>query len=182
MNEAIPPASRPAVEVMAEFFGARSQAEFFGARSQRDLDKLHYYMDMAREASKRFSTCGKRQYYAIVLDQYGVIISTGYNGGPSGAVHCSDGGCPRLQEGSAPGSSYDNCIAIHAEANALLHSDWHARQGGTIVVNGPPCYGCAKLIANSGLDRLVYLDDPSYEDWNRILADLLVWGIECVPL
>jgi dCMP deaminase len=150
--------------------------------TDRELDKLGFYMQMCRDAARDFSTCGKRQYYAIILDARGVVISTGYNGGPAGAVHCVDGGCPRLEAGSAPGSSYDNCIAIHAEANALLHGDWHARQGGTIVVNGPPCYSCAKLIANSGLVRLCYLADPSYSDWDRIEGDLDGWGIETVAM
>ena len=140
--------------------------------------KAEMYMAMVERSAKDFSTCGKRQYYAIVLDAHGVIVGTGYNGGPPGSVHCVDGGCPRLAAGSAPGSNYDNCIAVHAEANAFLHSDWHARQGGAIVVNGPPCYSCAKLIANSGVDTLVYKYDPSYADWGRIEGELEDWGIK----
>jgi len=148
-------------------------------RYYRHLEKYKFYMDMCHRGAEQFSTCGKRQYYAVIIDQYGVVIGTGYNGGPSGSTHCVDGGCPRLAANSTPGSSYDNCIAIHAEANALLHTDWHDRQGGTIFVNGPPCYSCAKLIANSGLTELVFYDDPDYpyEDWGRIATDLTSWGI-----
>lgn len=144
--------------------------------------KATYYMQMAEEAAKNFSTCGKRQYYAIVLDKYGVVIGTGYNGGPSGSVHCVDGGCPRLAAGSAPGSNYENCIAIHAEANALLHTDWHSRQDGHIVVNGPPCFSCAKLIANSGVKTLWYKADLGYEDWPNVRERLLSWGISVLSI
>lgn len=122
----------------------------------KDLKWMRSCVDQAQ----RFSTCGKRQYFAIILDNHGHQIGSGWNGGPRGTVHCVDGGCPRLAEGSASGTNYDNCIAIHAEANALLHSDYNARKdGGTIYVNGTPCAQCAKLVANSGLKRLVCIDD-----------------------
>lgn len=110
-------------------------------------------------ASVIFSTCGKRQYAAIITDKRNRIVGMGYNGGPSDWTHCKDGGCKRLQEDSAPGSNYDNCIAVHAEQNAFLNS---LADGYTIYVNGPPCYTCAKLIVNSGCKRVVHLKDSNY--------------------
>lgn len=50
---------------------------------------------------------------------------------------------------------------LHAEANALLRSDYTKRVGGTIYVNSHICYGCAKLIANSGLYRVVVDTDKA---------------------
>jgi dCMP deaminase len=116
-----------------------------------------------------FSTCAKRQYFAVILGTNKRVVGTGYNGSPPGFVHCVDGGCPRMQQGSANGTNYDNCISQHAEAGALLWSDPAMRQGGTLIVNGPPCMGCAKLIASSGIKRLVYMEDPSYSDWGTVL-------------
>lgn len=104
-------------------------------------------------AASEFSTCAKRQYFSIVVGRNGRVVGTGYNGAPPGITHCVDGGCPRFEENSASGSSYDNCIAIHAEENALLWSDRTAREGGTVYVNGTPCWGCAKRIAGSGVAR-----------------------------
>lgn len=108
-----------------------------------------------------FSTCARAQYLAIVLDRFGHVLGTGYNGGPRGMRHCVDGACPRASSAVPAGTPYGYgpglCIAIHAEANALLHSDFTARSGGTIYVNGPPCFDCAKLIANSGVARCVHL-------------------------
>lgn len=110
-----------------------------------------------------FSTCSKAQYLAIVVDSNRRILGTGYNGVPSGMTHCNEGGCPRVVNNVPSGTPYDYgpglCFAIHAEANALLHSDRSARVGGTIYVGGVPCLGCAKLIAGSGLSRVVFLDD-----------------------
>lgn len=144
--------------------------------------KARKYMKLVEFAAKEFSTCGKAQYYAMILDEHGVVVGTGYNGGPSGAIHCDRGGCPRLNSTSEPGSVYDNCIAIHAEANAILHSDWHHRQDGTIIVNGEPCYSCAKLIANSGIKILIYKRTDRYKDWPRIERQLKNWGVRVIPV
>lgn len=138
------------------------------------------YLRTAEFAAKEFSTCAKRQYFAFVLSPEGRVVGTGYNGSPPGVPHCTDGFCPRMQEGSPAGSSYDNCIAVHAEANALLHSDRTARQGGTLVINGPPCWGCGKEIAGSGIARVVYLKDPAYATWDRVEGLLQQAGVSCI--
>lgn len=142
------------------------------------MDKDHKYLELCSAGAGIFSTCGKRQYYAIVLGPTGRIVGTGYNGAPPGAVHCTDGGCPRLAAGSESGSIYDNCVSNHAEQNALMYSDYDTRSGGTLYVNGTPCWGCAKLIAGSGIVRLVCLFDPTYEDWPRVRRSLCEWGID----
>jgi len=140
--------------------------------------KATKWLRWVREGATIFSTCGKRNYMAVVLDGNGHVLGTGYNGGPKGSKHCVDGGCPRFIEGSANGSSYDNCIAIHAEQNALLHSDYSARQGGTLIINGPPCFTCAKLIVNSGVTQLVYLTDDAYAQWPEIEKFLVEHGVD----
>lgn len=145
------------VDMGTLFAGESFKLETF---EQRQVAKDRKWIQMCVDGAQRFSTCGRRQYFAIIVDLNGHVLGTGYNGGPSGTLHCNEGGCPRLYSDSAPGVDYTNCIAIHAEANALLHSDYITRQlGGTLYVNGAPCSDCAKLIANSGLRRLVYLDD-----------------------
>ena len=122
-----------------------------------------------------FSTCAKRQYFAVVLAPNKRVAGVGYNGPPPGMAHCVDGACPRLHENAANGSNYDSCISQHAEAGALLWSDQSLRQGGTLIVNGPPCMGCAKLVASSGVSRLACYSDSSYGDWNSV-SDFLVSG------
>jgi dCMP deaminase len=112
----------------------------------------------------------------------GRVAGVGYNGSPPGVGHCIDGACPRYAMGSEPGSQYDNCIAQHAEANALLWSDPSLRNGGTLIVNGPPCFGCAKQIASAGISRVVYVSDNSYLDFDRSIAILQQAGIELVSV
>lgn len=126
------------------------------------------YMRWCVEGAKLFSTCAKAQYMAIVIDAHGHVIGTGYNGGPKGYPHCDEGACPRLAQ-TTSGGSYTNCIAIHAEANAILHSDYtHYRDGATLVVNGVPCWDCAKLLSNSGIRRVVYLEDGPVRELDRV--------------
>jgi dCMP deaminase len=132
-------------------------------------DKAVKWLEWTADGAAIFSTCAKRQYMAIILDRHGHVLGTGYNGGPKGSTHCADGGCPRFQQGSPSGSSYDNCIAIHAEQNALLHSDYVQRaEGAVLIVNGPPCFTCAKLMVNGGIETLVALSDDNYEQWPEI--------------
>lgn len=138
------------------------------------------WLEACDHLARIFSTCAKRQYAAIIVGQNKRVVGFGYNGSPPGIDHCSDGACPRLHQNSAAGSHYDNCIAQHAEAGALLWSDVSLRQGGTIIVNGPPCMGCAKLIASSGLSRVVHKKSDAYAQWEEVEAFLNQCGITVV--
>ena len=142
------------------------------------------WMDIVENMAKSFSTCSRKQYAAVVVDNDGRVVGMGYNGSPSGMEHCVDGGCPRVYAGVEHGSNYDNCIAVHAEANALIYSDIALRKGATLIVNGPPCYGCAKLIATAGIKRVVGIYDHSYKNFeqvedffNKAKIELVMMGI-----
>lgn len=145
------------------------------------LSRDFKWLKLCMDSAKIFSTCAKRQYATYIVDEYGYQIGFGYNGVPKGMEHCVDNGCPRLADNSASGSSYENCRSIHAESNALLHSDYLARRNGcTLYVNGPPCFWCAKLIANSGVSRLVYIIDRSYEQFDESRMFLIEAGVHVV--
>ena len=51
---------------------------------------------------------------------------------------------------------YRDCPSVHAEMNLLMQADRSRIQDGTIYINRAPCYQCRKMIANSGLKRMVY--------------------------
>lgn len=141
------------------------------------IQKEKKWMEMCDTGAEKFSTCSRRQYFAIIVDKNGHVLSTGYNGTPAGYGHCANGYCPRKDSDSKHGSNYNNCYAVHAEANALLYSDYSQRAGATLYVNGPPCFDCAKLIANSGISKVVYRPDDKYEDWERIAKFLVLCGV-----
>jgi len=96
------------------------------------------------------STCLRRKVGAVLLRE-GRIISTGYNGTPSGSPHCSSDTC-------GPGKSCTD--TIHAEINAITRA---REQGDTLYCTDQPCLPCIKAIVshNSNI-RILYW--RSYED------------------
>lgn len=124
-----------------------------------------YFLDLARAASTR-ATCSRRKHGAVVVRDRR-IVSTGYNGAPSGFPHCDEGACPRAASEAAQGHDYGSCIAIHAEANALLFASPEERSGATLYCTGAPCFGCAKLIANSGISEVV-ASGGRYDGWDEV--------------
>ncbi len=130
----------------------------------------HYFLNLARETATR-SNCVRRRHGAVIVKNRR-IRSTGYNGPPSGHAHCSEGACPRAQSGAASGWGHDNCIAIHAEANAILYSSPEERDGAAVYITGMPCFTCSKLIANSGITEVVASGEP-YEGWTAVREFLL---------
>ena len=145
-----------------------------------------YFLELAHTTSTR-ATCSRRAHGAVLV-QGRRIVATGYNGGPAGYPHCDEGACPRATSDAPQGRDYDQCIAIHAEANALLFSSPEERASATLYCTGAPCFGCAKLIANSGVGEVV-ASGGRYEGWDAVrdfLRDCgvrvrLLDGLEGVP-
>jgi len=71
--------------------------------SKKDIQ----YLKLCFSISDIFSTCSKKQYGAILVDEKNHVVGFGYNGSPSGYDHCSDGACPRVFENSSSRSHYD---------------------------------------------------------------------------
>lgn len=111
-----------------------------------------YFLGIAAAVSRR-SDCERARVGAVVVKDRR-IRGTGYNGAPSGAPGCAE--CPRRLSDVPPGSSYDNCVAVHAEANALLHCDREDLVGSTLYITREPCYGCWKLIQGAGVELVVW--------------------------
>lgn len=118
--------------------------------------------------------CTRSQVGAILVNARNEVRGTGYNGAPSGVAGCSSAGaCPRGQhflwvpwecfcgaawpcpEASAPNSDYSNCIADHAERNAIRHAPPAELPGSTLYVTREPCPACWTLIRASGIRRVV---------------------------
>jgi dCMP deaminase len=116
-----------------------------------------YYLGIAIAVSAR-ADCTRRQVGAIVV-QGDRIVSTGYNGAPSGQPGClTAGACPRgrLSYDQLPAdASYSNCIAVHAEANALLRASWADLRGASLYITDSPCHECSRLISAAGIARVI---------------------------
>lgn len=122
------------------------------------------------------SRCDKRQVGAVIVTRDNRVAQLSYNGPARGQR--LDGTChnwcPRMQ-GYETSGDYSRCASIHAEANGLLRANALDIVHGTIYVSSACCMDCAKLIANSGLKRVVhvvssedeYRDPDSVEDYLR---------------
>jgi len=123
-------------------------------------------MEIARLVASR-STCLRNQVGAVIVKDK-QILSTGYNGAPSGLPHCLDIGCLREQLNIPSGERHELCRAVHAEQNAIIQAAKHGVriEGGTIYTTHQPCIMCAKMIINARLERVVY--GQSYADENGL--------------
>lgn len=114
-----------------------------------------YFLDIAQLVAKR-STCLRRSVGAVVVKDKR-ILTTGYNGAPSGLSHCAETGCLRQQMGIPSGQRHELCRALHAEMNALLQAAHYgiSVHGGVMYCTNQPCIICAKMIVNAGITRVV---------------------------
>ena len=122
-----------------------------------------YFMEIA-EIVKTRSTCIRRQIGAVIVKD-NRIITTGYNGAPSGCRHCTEiGSCYRREHNIPSGERHELCRALHAEQNAIIQAAriGNTTDGATIYVTNQPCVICAKMCINAGIKRIVYKD--SYPD------------------
>lgn len=115
---------------------------------QREYDLA--YLRMAREWAK-LSYCKRKQVGALIVKDR-MIISDGYNGTPSGAENeCED------EEGKT------KWYVLHAEANAILKvaASTQSSRGACLYITLSPCRECSKLIYQSGIQRVVYIQPYS---------------------
>jgi len=125
------------------------------AEEQKQLRYDLAYLRMAKEWAK-LSHCTRKQVGALLVKN-GVIISDGYNGTPSGF--------PNSCENEIGETHW---YVLHAEANAILKvaKSTNNAHGSTLYITLSPCKDCSKLILQSGITRMVYLD--AYKDTTAI--------------
>lgn len=112
-----------------------------------------YFMTIAELVSKR-STCLRRQVGCILVKDKR-ILSTGYNGAPSGISHCEEVGC--LREDIPPGERHELCRGLHAEQNAIIQAATFGVNitGSTLYSTHQPCSVCAKMLVNAGIKKII---------------------------
>lgn len=120
-----------------------------------------YYLEIAKAVSRR-STCLRRQYGAVIVNN-NEIISTGYNGAPRGEINCCETGvCKRIGHKHNDGD-YDSCESVHAEMNAIISASRRDMIGSTLylagfengkVVVAEPCPICLRMIKNAGISQV----------------------------
>lgn len=134
------------------------------------ISKDHYFMKIA-EVVKLRSTCIRRSVGAVLVkDSH--ILSTGYNGAPSGFKHCTPETCMRanLKTGEKP----ELCRGVHAEINCIIQAAIHGTSimgNTTLFTTTFPCMSCLKLLINSGIKRIVYKEPYNME--NKVKMEMV---------
>ena len=117
-------------------------------------NKDKFYLNLAKQISNA-SYCKRAKVGAIIIKDDN-IISFGYNGTISGF----DNECECNNETKKD--------VLHAESNAIAKcsKSLYSSSGSTLYVTLSPCFECAKLIIQSGIIKVVYLEN--YRDQSGI--------------
>lgn len=116
------------------------------------------YLEIARLIGQH-SHCYRNKVGAIIVKD-NRIISTGYNGTPTGFDSaCESDGVTKME-------------VLHAESNAIAKCAKSAENSNesALYVTVSPCVGCAKLIIQSGIKE-VYFSDYYRETSGLYLLD-----------
>lgn len=130
--------------------------------NERKFDKQ--YLRMAQIWANN-SYCENAKVGCLIVKN-GMIISDGFNGTPSGY--------PNVCENN-DGKTFS--FVIHAEANAIskLAASANSSNGATLYCTLSPCIECAKLIVQSGIKRVVYIEQFKRTEGLDLLSNV---GIE----
>ncbi len=120
-------------------------------------------MSIAEMVSTR-STCLRRKVGAVLVKDKR-IISTGYNGPPTGLKHPDEVGCLREKLGIPSGERHELCRGLHAEQNAIIQAALHgvSTKGSVLYCTHCPCSLCVKMLINAGISKVIYRE--GYPDW-----------------
>lgn len=119
------------------------------------------FMQMAELVGSWSSCFQQNRHVGAIVVKDKRILTTGYNGAPSGIITCVERGeCIRRKENIPSGTRQEYCYAVHAEQNAIIQA---ARlgvslNGATMYCTHQPCVICARMIINSGITKLIYKD------------------------
>lgn len=148
------------------------------SRPNRD----EYWLGIAKSVSLR-STCLSRKFGAVIVTKNNIQAGSGYNGSARGVLNCCEVGYCRKRILGEVAYQYDECVAVHAEENAIINSDYDKRFGSTLYVIGTnvdctetksePCRRCKRMILNAGIAKVV-----TKRDGKIMYIDPQDWAIE----
>jgi dCMP deaminase len=125
-----------------------------------------YFIQMCNVIKLR-SRDPKKQVGAILVSDDNRIISTGYNA---------------LKKGSNDNIDWNNrdlvhLLVLHAEVNCLLYAT-SKFENTTLYSTLSPCSNCIKLIASSGVKKIIYQD--KYKDYDSVKEICNFYNIELI--
>lgn len=159
--------------------------------TQKELDRV--FLNIAKEVAT-LSYC-QRSKVGAVIEKDGNLISFGYNGMPSKMDNCCENKKYKVEDSSSwldteeldeiwpyvdnNGNRYTletKQEVLHAESNSILKAakTGHAVNGATLFLTLSPCLECCKLIIQSGIKRIVYLENYRSLDGVNFLKQFII--------
>ena len=117
------------------------------------------FMNMAETVAEWSSCYQQNRHVGAVVVKDKRILTTGYNGAPSGIESCAERSeCLRRARNIASGTMQEVCYAVHAEQNAIIQAAklGVSLEGATMYVTHQPCVICTRMIINSGIKKVIY--------------------------
>jgi dCMP deaminase len=136
---------------------------------------IDLYMDWAQRASDL--SHARRLHVGAVIVKDDTVISYGYNGMPAGW----DNDCEHeefFEDGAVLTTKPE---VLHAESNAIakLARSANSGLGASLFVTHAPCLECAKLIYQSGIERVFYRTDYRDSAGVEFLTKSSIWVTKC---
>ena len=122
---------------------------------------ISLYIDLSQRIAQ-LSHARRLRVGAVVVKDHR-ILSYGYNGTPAGF----DNNC----EIEIDDKLVTNPVVIHAEMNAIAKVAKHGDSciDANIFITHSPCIECAKLICQSGINKVYYAEDYRSDDGIQLL-------------
>lgn len=114
-----------------------------------------YWMNVLPAIASR-ATCARRATSAVLVDESGRLLASGYNGVAKGLPHCTETPCDGVNDASGNTS---RCWALHAENNCITQAGDRLLRAHVMYSLTQPCLECSKMIANTDIKRVVYRDE-----------------------
>ena len=131
------------------------------------------FLEMAEFIGEWSSCYQTNRHVGAVIVKDKRILTTGYNGAPSGIVSCKERNeCLRKKLNIPSGTMHEVCYAVHAEQNAICQAAklGISVEGATIYVTHQPCTICTKMIINAGIKKVVYKHGYP-DDFSKVLLE-----------
>jgi dCMP deaminase len=125
--------------------------------------KIKFYLSIAVAVSKA-SYCERSKVGAIIVKDDN-IISFGYNGTPSGFNNCCEIDGVTIKE------------VLHAESNAITKcaKSFYSSNDSIMFCTLSPCFDCAKLIIQSGIRSVYFIEKYRDDSGLKLLKQLNVY-------
>ncbi len=117
------------------------------------------FMSLAENVAEWSSCYQLNRHVGAVCVRDKRVLTTGYNGAPSGIKSCAEKGeCLRRVKNIASGTCQEVCYAVHAEQNAICQAAklGISLDGAIMYVTHQPCVICTRMIINSGIKKVIY--------------------------